>query len=29
MQPQTHSDYKRDCNTENVLFYFTVKTKIF
>jgi len=29
MQPQTHTDYMRDRNTTEVLFYFIVKMKIF
>jgi hypothetical protein len=29
MQPQTHADCMRDCNTEKILFYFIVKRTIF
>jgi len=29
MQPQTQTDYMRDCNTENILFYFIAKKTIF
>ena len=29
VQPQTHADCTRDCNTEKILFHFILKTIIF
>jgi len=29
VQPKTHTDYKRECNTKNILLYFIVKRQYF